>query len=316
MARDSHISEGRHAPARSLSLILHSFSRYILKLRNTHLLREIMAGISLETLPNEVLLEIGKHLDKPSTLVSSMTLNSRFYALITLHQEFFVTAALNSFVTPELLPQAIAVFAASKVESWTPERTTQIISQFKGAKYINRVRLSLKNGLDIQRRHEKILFVMANFVNLALPQHPKVLIEPKPLSKSEELRVLRAFYRFELCANIFRQHILDENPTCERCEGCKELTRSSVTHVILFHFSATDLEQLVIVTEFIQEANNRYGEKWEWDLTPAWIAPMSSKAWANRIVSFVSYGSFLLYRKTYLFMTDNLIVLYSDSKGE
>ncbi|CRG91366.1 hypothetical protein PISL3812_08414 [Talaromyces islandicus] len=229
-----------------------------------------MAGIMLETLPAEVLLEIGTHLDRPSTLASFMSLNSRFYAFVKLHQETLVTEILNNFVSPELLPQALAVFEASNVVSWTPERTTHIISQFKGTKYIKRAKLSVKDGLNIQQRHEKILPIVTEFLRLALVQHPKPLVQPKPLSKNEKLRVERAFYRFELC------------------EACKELTRSSVTHVILFLFSDTDLEQMVIITEFIQETKHWYGKKWEWDLTAAWMAPISSKAWTKRVVSFFS----------------------------
>jgi hypothetical protein len=276
-----------------------------------------MARRSLETLPAEVLLEIGTHLDKPSTLLTFMCISSRLYAFVSLHQETLVTKVLANLVTPELLPQAIAVFEASKVESWTPERTTHTISQFKGSRYIQRARLSVKDGLNIQKRHEQILPAINHFVECALRQHPKVLVEPKPLSKNERLRVERSFYRFELCTNIFRQHILDENPTCERCETCKERTRSSVNHVILFLFSDTDLEQMVIITEFVQERKHRYGMKWEWDITRAWGNPTTSKAWAKWVVSFVSLVPFhTIYRKMWLLMTDNSIVCYPDSRAE
>lgn len=276
-----------------------------------------MAGRSLESLPVEVLLEVGTHLDKPSTVLNFMTLNSRLYALVKMNQERLMTDALANLVTPELLPQVLAVFEASKVESWTVERTTHTISQFKGSKYISRARLSVKDGLILQKRHENILPIINDFVEAALKKHPKILVEPKPLSKNERLRVERSFYRFELCANIFRQHVLDENPTCERCEDCKKLTRSSIIHVILFLFSGIELEQMVIITDFIQEHKHQYGKKWEWDITDAWMGPMISKAWTRRVLSFVSFRfPFILYRKTWLLMTDNSTVFCPDFTAE
>lgn len=250
-----------------------------------------MAGRTLESLPTELLLEIGTHLDKPSTVFTVMVLNRNFYALVRKNQARLITDTLANLVTPELLPQVLAVFEASKVESWTAERTSHTISQFKGARYINRARLSVKDGLIIQRRHENILPVINDFVEGALKNHPKVLVEPMPLSKNERLRVEQSFYRFELCANIFRQHVLDkdQNPTCATCENCKKLTRSSIIQVILFLFSKIELEQLVIAIEFIQEHKHRYGVKWEWDITEAWMGPTASRAWSKRVVSFVSF---------------------------
>ena len=83
----------------------------------------------------------------------------------------------------------------------------------------------------------------------------------KPLSTTEEARVLRAMYRFQLCCNLFHDR---------RCQhGGFNFDPSDIVKLFCCLFEPWEVEEVACIHTFARDEFNRIFLDIEWDLNPA-----------------------------------------------
>ncbi|KAL1963541.1 hypothetical protein VTN77DRAFT_8122 [Rasamsonia byssochlamydoides] len=196
-------------------------------------------------LPPELILSILHFLPDVSTLRSAILSHSSFHLVFGTNNDAIITRFLSRVVSAELLPEALAVWVSSRVQRWTPERVSGVLSLYRSRRRIVRLRgLSLVDALAIEELHLCVCSFVDMFAAAALSEHPfteRLETRPSPLSSSEWRRVASSFYRAELCTNLFR-------PRGSQYAGSPY---RHIPDILLNHFHVWEIEQLGCVSEFV-----------------------------------------------------------------
>jgi hypothetical protein len=210
----------------------------------------------LLNLPAEVLVEILSCLPDASTLYSVVRTCRYLYTIISQHRDFIITPIVTTLVSPLLLPQSLAVFESVHIQHWTEENVTRVLSCYHHKRRIIRSTLSLRDSLDIETLFRSVCQWTGEFITFNLSKHP-FTGEPQvcsPAASDEWFRIASSFYRYELCVQIFRQHV----SPCGDCRLAARKETPELAGVLLNHFSPCGIEQLGCIAEFVSSECFRY----------------------------------------------------------
>ena len=169
----------------------------------------------------EVVAEILAGLDS-SSLSSALLAHPLFWATFQAYQQQILGEILLRLIPPQILPLAFATCEAASIDysDWDLIRRLLHRLQADQARVLGAspTPLSLR-PLTLTRRmvaamesvHLMVKYFTADFAQQAIPRFCHMFDTKRPETRSlyEELRILRAFYRFQLYSNIFGRKAME-----------------------------------------------------------------------------------------------------------
>ncbi|KAH6618258.1 hypothetical protein B0J18DRAFT_274918 [Chaetomium sp. MPI-SDFR-AT-0129] len=172
-------------------------------------------------LPTEIVAQILGCLDSRS-LLSTILAHPLFHATFQLFQQHVLKEILLRLVPPQLLPLAFATYEAESIDysDWNRIRRLldrvhvgqgQAASSPSPGLRLPPFPLTHRMVAAIERVHRMVEYFTHDLTRQAIPRFNHIFetIRPATISPSEELRILRAFYRFQLYCNIFGRKAID-----------------------------------------------------------------------------------------------------------
>ncbi|MCJ1283012.1 hypothetical protein MMC26_002339 [Xylographa opegraphella] len=142
------------------------------------------------------------------TLRALVLSHSSFYRAFVAGRHLITLQVLLNQISPDLLPDALAVLKSSRLKPWSRESITEFLTSYHGKRFSPSPAWTISDAVPVSMLHDDISFFMADFVSMALAVHPVTGVPdvfPSPLTSREEFRISQAFYRFELYCNLFRE---------------------------------------------------------------------------------------------------------------
>jgi hypothetical protein len=204
-------------------------------------------------LPPELVVDSLRLLPDISSLQSTILSCSYLYHVFSKNQGSIISDILSRVVSPELLPEAVAVLESSRMhQRWTEEKVARILSRYQDRRRITRLGISLADALMIEKIHLCVCSFVDKFASAALSRHPftERSETPTPLSSSEWRRVASSFYRAELCTNLFRPR-KSQDGTDYDSESPSYGRIPEIKNVLLRYFSSWEIEQIGCVSELV-----------------------------------------------------------------
>jgi hypothetical protein len=164
---------------------------------------------TVEKFPLELRQALLSALSDVSSLRSTAMSCPSFYDAFISAEELITTQVLkNQFDNADILPEAFAAFDSSRTHPWTRRRTRDFIDEHFQSRKLPRDSWKLADALPMGNLHSCVEFFATRFAaEMLSPSSAFAYIDPPPawpLSRSEMIRVQRAFYRFEVYCNLFR----------------------------------------------------------------------------------------------------------------
>ncbi|KAK4147356.1 uncharacterized protein C8A04DRAFT_24598 [Dichotomopilus funicola] len=172
-------------------------------------------------LPTEIVAHILGCLDSRS-LLSTILAHPLFHATFQTFQQHVLKEILLRLVPPQLLPLAFATYEAESIDysDWNSirrlldrvhVRQDQAVSSPSPALGLPPLPLTHRMVAAIERIHRMIEYFTHDLTQRAIPRFNYIFETTRPatISPSEELRILRAFYRFQLYCNIFGRKAIE-----------------------------------------------------------------------------------------------------------
>lgn len=166
----------------------------------------------------EVVAQILAYLDSGSLLTATRA-HPLFYATFQTFQQHILKQILLRLIPLRLLPLAFATYEAASMDysDW------DLIRRLLDPVHVGQGQASspspglppspLTHGVvaAMERVHLMVGYFTADFAQQAIPRFNRIFETTRPAtsSPSEELRILRAFYRFQLYCNIFGRKAID-----------------------------------------------------------------------------------------------------------
>ena len=230
----------------------------------------IQRNAALENLPAEIRRAILDVLDYK-------TLRALAHASPTFHQQYRLDRRplLRGCLQTALGTVAVDACAAyrSSPESFSDERTRESIAKFLKAEWDRRP--STTNSISDKALTESEVVAMAAFHFTViepllerftiwalgrLANETGGLAHHRPLSTTEEARVMRAMYRFQLCCNLFHER---------RHQFRQPIHLGSIDIVKLFFclFEPWEVEEMVCIHAFAKDEFDRIFRDIHWDVS-------------------------------------------------
>ena len=198
------------------------------------------------TLPAEIKQHILCDLPNVSSLQVVATTCSSFYDVFLGSESLIIGEVLLIQINPALLQTAVLILCSLSLEPWSKSKVQSLLMPLDSDKKLSLPPWTLRNALRISRLHEHIEFFAADFVSTtiaALPESPRATdLSALPLSSGESLRIQRAFYRFELFCNLFRER---------KKKGDERFASLELRDHFFARFLPCENEQLACVYEYL-----------------------------------------------------------------
>ncbi|KUJ18950.1 uncharacterized protein LY89DRAFT_582443 [Mollisia scopiformis] len=180
---------------------------------------------------------------------------SFFYHIFKDAEDFITQHVLVSEIDLGVLPEAIAVLGSSHLGSSTREAILKLISTNLEPRRLPQRAWKLSDALRLSKIHTHV----RSFTETYAIEIPRCCLDEGgdyPATSSEVARIQRAFYRFELYCNLFRDY---ENPPLSLAEQ-KEFFFNK--------FAPWENEQLTCIHNYLFElVSEVYNEMVEHDVT-------------------------------------------------
>jgi hypothetical protein len=180
---------------------------------------------ALESLPAELKVIIFLALPDLISLKSIALTSRSLYNAVKSTERYFVRPFLSKELEFDVLPEAAAVIASSRIKSRTkPQMVTCAANHLRCRSTWNKkFDFTLADALYMSKLHKKIQYFTKNFFLTAFQDlcweethnHEVPESHPAPLTRNETARIMRAFYRFEVYCNLFRYEQKQQNYTAE-----------------------------------------------------------------------------------------------------
>jgi hypothetical protein len=162
---------------------------------------------ALEVLPIEVKQAIMSTLPDVWSLKSIALTSSPLYRAFTGAEVLITSRVLLNEVELDVLPEAAAALESSRLKPWTRQRIQDFVFQHLYSRGPPPQKWTLSDALLISKLYDYVHYFAADLASKTLVK-PPILTYLKsnqaPLSQNEITRIIRAFYRFEIYCNIFR----------------------------------------------------------------------------------------------------------------
>jgi hypothetical protein len=216
-----------------------------------------MEDESICRLPLHVISIVLGHLDSMQTLGAAILSHSTFNAAFNESPESIVKSILINQIE-SLLPYAVLLFDAQSVEYKNDNRVYSFveelhwIARWSVENALQFGHLEPANALQLSKMHTMIQDLADDFVQDTRPEFVRMfrLGTVRPTSTSEQYRIYRALYRFQLyCTLSFRSYPDDHHPDDELRALRKKWHRG-----FFKYFSPWANEQLACVHDFLERA--------------------------------------------------------------
>lgn len=198
----------------------------------------------LESLPLELKQELLCALPDILSLRSTILSCYSFYNAFIATERLITTRVLKNQLNAEILPEAVAALQASQSRPRSRQRTLDFIDEHLHTRAPPPDSWTLSNAWSMSRLHFSVESFAASFVAEMLnPSSEFAYIDAPPawpLSRNEMNRIQRAFYRFEIYFNLFRDPDLF---------GFHEKKKP-----FFFNFSHWENEQLACIYDYLYRA--------------------------------------------------------------
>ena len=232
----------------------------------------VQLNAALENLPAEIRREILDALDYGS-LRALAHASPIFHQQYRLDRRFLLCGCLQRTLgavavdawaayrsSPECLADAPALESvAAFLKAYQDRRSSGVCSILKDEA------LTESDAVAMVAFHFTVIEpLFKRFISVALGHLARETGSPphhKPLSKTEEARVLRAMFRFQLCCNLFHDR---------RCQhGGFNFDPSDIVKLFCCLFEPWEVEEVACIHTFARDEFNRIFLDIEWDLNPA-----------------------------------------------
>jgi hypothetical protein len=115
------------------------------------------------------------------------------------------TQVLLKEVGLDVLPEAIAALESSRTDSWSRQKAADFISRHLRNRKIPPLSWTLSDALSMSKLYHHVRFFATDFATKTLASVPFER-EAAPPSQAEIARIERAFYRYEIYCNVFRDY--------------------------------------------------------------------------------------------------------------
>ena len=163
----------------------------------------------LEGFPTELTQLILCALPDAVALKAAVLSHPSFYHAFSAAKDLILLRVLHNQIPPDLLPHASAVCKSSHIQPWSRKRVQEFLDCYHNGLLMPLSPWTLSDAVPASVLSADISFFLTDFVATALSVHP-ITGAPEPfpstLSSSEESRIRRTFYRFELYCNLFRKY--------------------------------------------------------------------------------------------------------------
>ncbi|KAK3897507.1 hypothetical protein C8A05DRAFT_19750 [Staphylotrichum tortipilum] len=164
----------------------------------------------------EVVAQILACLDS-SSLSSALLAHPLFRVTFQVYQQRILKESLLNLIPPKLLALAFATHDAATIDysDWNMiKRLLEQLTEVQGGSNPRPLSwpLTRRTVAAIERVHLMVQYFTSDFVQQAIPRLNRIFETTRPetyISQYEELRILRAFYRFQLYCNIFGRKTVD-----------------------------------------------------------------------------------------------------------
>ncbi|PYH33910.1 uncharacterized protein BO87DRAFT_58757 [Aspergillus neoniger CBS 115656] len=207
---------------------------------------------SLCALPVELIQAILCNLPDLESLKSAQLTHSALYFAFIGAESQILKQILAQKIPTALLPDAFFAFDASTVEGvWTQDEVHSIIYRHRTRQISSSFPLSPQSTFKITELYRWVRHFTRHFLRQAIADpmqgrtHP-----PMPLyqpTSSEECRVARALYRFEIHRHLFRMR----EPYANYSKCSPDFLISDQWGYYFRHFPAWELEQILSVSEYL-----------------------------------------------------------------
>ena len=168
------------------------------------------------SLAAEVVAQILAFLDS-SSLSSALAAHTLFRVTFQVYEQRILKETLRHLIPPKLLALAFATHDAATIDYSDWNLIKRLLEQLTEAQRGSGPRLSprpltRRTVTAIERVHLIVQHFTTNLAQQAVPRFNRIFETTRPeayISESEEPRILRAFYRFQLYCNIFGRKTLD-----------------------------------------------------------------------------------------------------------
>lgn len=166
----------------------------------------------------EVVAQILACLDSRS-LLSAILAHRLFHATFQVFQHHILKEILLRLVPLQLLPLAFATYEAESMDCSDWNRIRRLLDRVhvgqgqasSPSPGLPPLPLTHRMVATMERVHLMVGYFTADFAQQAIPRFSRIFETTRPatISPSEELRILRAFYRFQLYCNIFGRNAIE-----------------------------------------------------------------------------------------------------------
>jgi hypothetical protein len=130
---------------------------------------------------------------------------SSFFHAFQDAEVLITTQVLLNEVGLDVLPEAVAVLESSRTNSWSRQKAADFISRHLHNRTVPPLSWTLSDALSVSKFYHHVHFFTADFATKTLASVPCER-EAAPLSQAEIARIERAFYRYEIYCNVFRDY--------------------------------------------------------------------------------------------------------------
>lgn len=254
----------------------------------------------ISRLSADVLEEILGHLDSVS-LSFAIRAHRVFWTTFRICQQRILRGLLLQLIKPELLPLTLVTQEATSINVQDWDQIRCLLARLNNSRVTPNLShynspLTLRAVLEIEITHRTIENLASSFAGLAMMRSAANLrgTTPGPPNPIEELRIHRAFYRFQLYCNIFGRRALEHaGQTVPKEESCGRDGEDLECELDCFFWPWPPWvnEQLACVFEYLEDKLSVYFDdvaahdvEWGWKKVD-WVDPTVAVSHRRSFVS-------------------------------
>ena len=217
-------------------------------------------GVSVLALPVEMKQAIFSKLPDVSSVVYLHLAHSSFYHCLQDAKSVILSHVLQSQIHSDVAFDALAALKSSKLGSsnltWSKEDVRKLMTVYDGIRVASLSRhWSFRDALYLDNLHNHVEYFARGFITTALnpkTDHNAFSVNAQTASSSEQHRVERTLYRFELYCNLFRKRERKRRELSRNRLNPEERFIHREQHQIFFErFPPWENEQFASIREYL-----------------------------------------------------------------
>jgi hypothetical protein len=181
--------------------------------------------------------------DVSSLRSAALSCLSLYHAFLNA-EELITTQVVKNQLDADVLPEAVTASKSSRSQCWTRKSIMDFVGQYLRSRMSPPKSWTLSEALPLGNLHSSVERFASDFIAEMLNMSSEFAYidgpPRQPVSRHEMNRIQRAFYRFEVYCNLFRDP--------------KVFDPSEIRNLFFFKFSHWENEQLACVHDYLFRA--------------------------------------------------------------